>query len=166
MRPYGSPSTLEKRRRRALKLLAEGLSLHEVAARIGCHASSVMRWRNTRDRFGEDALKPKPVPGRPQRLNSAQKNRLVQLLSEGAMVQGYRTDLWTTARIAELVEKHFRVRYHRDHIGRLLHSMGWSYQKPERRALQRDEQAIEEWKRTKWRQIKKKPQGWAPTSSL
>jgi len=156
MRPYGSPTTLEKRRRRAISLLEHGLSLHEVARRIGCHASSVMRWRNIHERYGKHGLNPKPVPGRPPRLSSRQKAQLVGLLTEGAMANGYRTELWTTARIAKLIERTFHVRYHRDHVGRLMHALGWSYQKPERRALQRDEEAIEEWKRKKWPQIKKK----------
>jgi len=120
MRPYGSPATLEKRRRRAVNLLEDGLSLHEVARRINCHASSVMRWRNTQQRHGEDGLNPKPAPGRPPMLSAGQKAQLVGLLTEGAMAHGYRTELWTTARIAELVEHHFAVRYHRDHVGRLM----------------------------------------------
>src|SRR5580704_12971076 len=69
-----------------------------------------------------------------------------RLLLKGPLAYGYRTNLWTTARIAELVEREFGVCYHRDHIGRLMHSLGWSVQKPERRALERDEEAIERWK--------------------
>jgi len=81
------------------------------------------------------------------------------------MANGYRTELWTTARIAELIEKKFGVRYHRDHIGRLMASLGWTYQKPARRALQRDERKIEQWKKEDWPRIKKGLRGWVPTSS-
>lgn len=162
MRPYGSPKLLEKRRRRAMDLLDSGLSLNEVAWRINCHASSVMRWRDAREKNGDEGLKPKPVSGRPRKLNQRQQERLVALLLKGAMANGYRTELWTTARIAELIRKTFDTQYHRDHIGRLMASLRWSWQKPERRALQRDEQAIEEWKRKKWPRIKKGLPGWAP----
>jgi transposase len=165
MRPYGSPKTLEKRRRKAMGMLDEGLSLNEVARRIGCQPSSVMRWRNARKAKGDDGLKPVPAPGRPPKLSKAQRARLLRYLSKGALALGYRTDLWTTARIAELIEAKFGVCYHRDHIGRLMASLGWTYQKPERKALERNEAAIENWKRTEWPRVKKTPHGWVPTSS-
>lgn len=166
MRPFGSPKLLEKRRRNAMALLDSGLSLNEVARRVGCDASSVMRWRDRRDRrdkHGEQGLRPAPVPGRPAKLSARQKKRLVSILLKGAMANGYKTELWTTARIAEVIELHFGITYHRDHIGRLMASLGWSHQKPEKRALQRDEKAIEEWKLKEWPRIKKTPRGWAPT---
>lgn len=162
MRPFGSPKQLERRRRKAMKLLDTGLSLNEVGRRMGCNASSVMRWRNERNRYGEPGLKPKPVPGRPAKLSERQKRRLLSILIKGAMANGYQTELWTTARIAEIIELNFGVTYHRDHIGRLMASLGWSYQKPTRRALQRDEKAIEEWKLKQWPRIKKTLCGWAP----
>ena len=61
----------------------------------------------------------------------------------------------TCDRIARLIRREFRVRYHRDHIGRLMHQLGWSYQKPERRALERDDEAIDRWKRRTWPRVKK-----------
>lgn len=147
-------------------LLDRGLSLNEVARRIGANASSVMRWRNARDKHGERGLRAKPVPGRPAKLTTGQKRRLVSVLLKGAIANGYRTELWTTARIAELIEHHFGVSYHRDHVGRLMSSLNWSYQKPDKRALQRDEQAIEQWKRKEWPRVKKTLNGWAPTLYL
>ena len=166
MRPQGSPKSLEDRRCRAVALLKLKLSLHEIARRIGCHASSVLRWRNTLRSGGQDSLKAKPAPGRPPRLTSKQKNRLVRLLMQGATAHGYRTELWTTQRIADLIERRLGVKYHRNHVGKLLHQIGWSHQKPERRALERDETAIAEWKRSVWPRVKKTPQGWQPISSL
>jgi transposase len=72
---------------------------------------------------------------------------------------------WTTAWIAEVIRRTFGVDYHRDHVGRLMHKLGWSHQKPEARALERDEARIAEWKRGEWARVKKTPRGWAPTSS-
>lgn len=162
-RPKGSADLLEDRRKRALALLDAGHSLHEVGRRIGCGANSVMRWRNARRRGGEEALRVRFSPGRPWKLDEAQRKRLVRLLLKGAQAYGYRTNLWTTARIAELVRSEFGVEYHRDHVGRLMHSLGWSPQKPERRALERDEDEIARWKQKEWPRIKKTPRGWAPT---
>jgi len=166
MRPKGSPKVLEERRRSVIALLKLKLSLHEIARRIGCHASSVMRWRNALQSGGQKALNAKPAPGRPPRLILKQKKQLARLLAQGAMAHGYRTELWTTQRIAHLIERRLGVKYHRNHVGKLLHQIGWSHQKPERRAVERNAPAIETWKRTVWPRVKKTPQGWQPISSL
>ena len=159
----GSADLLEDRRKRALALLDAGESLNEVGRRIGCNASSVMRWRDARRRGGAKALRVRLSPGRPLKLDRAQRRRLVNLLLQGPMMHGYRTNLWTTARIAELIRNQFGIQYHRDHVGRLLHSLNWSPQKPERRALERDENAIERWQQKDWPRIKKTLRGWVPT---
>jgi len=165
MRPKGSAEVLADRRRRALRLVDSGHSLNEVARKIGCQASSVMRWRDKRNAGGVSVFEVGASPGRPPKLSMKQKKRLVQQLLQGALAQGYATDLWTCERIARLIRKEFGVRYHRDHAGRLLRQLGWSYQKPERRALERNEKAIESWKRQKWPRVKKTLHGWAPISS-
>lgn len=165
MRPKGGSAVLEARRRRALALLKREVSLHEVARRIGCAPSSVMRWRNAVRSAGPKGLKVRKSPGRPAKLTAAQRTRLEMLLLAGPQACGYRTDLWTTARIAAVIRKEFRVRYHPDHVGRLLHRWGWSPQKPERRALQRDEAGIARWIARDWPRVKKTPRGWAHTSS-
>lgn len=165
MRPRGSADLLEDRRRRALALVDEGLSLNEVGRRIGCSASSVKRWRDARRRGGRRALAVRFSPGRPSKLSGRQKRGLVSVLLQGAMASGYSNQLWTTARVAEVIWKRFRVRYHRDHVGRLLHALGWSHQKPQRRALERNRAAIRRFVRQEWPRVKKTPSGWGPTSS-
>jgi len=162
-RPQGSADLLEDRRRRALALLDSGCSLNEAGRRIGCNASSVMRWRDARQRGGEKALQVRFSSGRPPKLKAQQRKRLVGLLLRGAKAHGYGTNLWTTARIAAVIQRVFGIQYHRDHVGRLMHSLRWSPQKPERRALERDEEAIQCWKEKDWPRIKKKLRGWAPT---
>jgi transposase len=157
MRPKGSAEVLEARRRRAMQLLREKWSLQEVARRIGCAASSVMRWRDALRRGGQRALRVRSAPGRPPKLSARQRHELVTLLVQGAGAHGYRTELWTTARVAQLIGRRFGVYYHRDHVGRLLHQLGWSHQKPERRAAERDEAAIARWKRVQWPAVKKRP---------
>lgn len=165
MRPHGSPKMLEDRRRKVVSLLRQKLSLHEIARRIGCNPSSVMRWRNALRKGGLDSLKAKPVPGRPCQLTAKQKRHLVRILLKGATAHGYRTELWTTLRIAEVIQCHMGITYHRNHVGKLLRQLGWSHQKPERRAIERDEEGIERWKRTVWPRVKKTPHGWEPTCS-
>jgi transposase len=159
----GSADLLEDRRRRSLALLDAGESLNEVGRRIGCNPSSVMRWRDARRRGGVNALRVRFSPGRPWKLDRTQRRRLVNLLLQGPMMHGYRTNLWTTARIAELIRSQFGIEYHRDHVGRLMHSLNWSPQKPERRALERDEGAIARWQQKDWPRVKKTLRGWVPT---
>jgi transposase len=165
MRLPGSAKVLEARRRRALALVEKGFSFNQVARRLGCAASSVMRWARAVERHGPSGLEVRRAPGRPPRLTKRQRDSLLRQLLRGAMALGYPTDLWTTKRIAEVIERRYGVRYHRDHVGRLLGQWGWSCQKPERRARERDEAAIERWKRVRWPQVKKTRFGWAPTSS-
>jgi transposase len=81
---------------------------------------------------------------------------LAARLLKGAKANGFSTDLWTCSRIAELIERRYGVRYHVDHIPRLMASLGWSCQKPEVRAVERDEQAIQTWVSKDWPRIKKR----------
>jgi transposase len=165
-RPTGSAELIEARRRQALRLLDEGYSLAEVGRMTGSAASSVMRWRDARARGGSQALKVRPTPGRPPALSNAQRQRIIKRLMKGAMANGFTTELWTTSRVAAVIHQRCKVQYHRSHVARLLHDFGFSCQKPERRALERDEARIEEWKRKDWSRVKKTPRGWVRTSSL
>jgi len=157
MRPVGSAAELERRRRRAVRLLQAGQSLSAVARMVGAAVSAVWQWRETWRRRGEPGLKAKPTPGRPPRLTPRQRQRLPRLLALGARRYGYPNDLWTTRRIAAVIKREFRVGYHPAQVSRILAQLGWSYQKPERRALERKEAAIADWKRYRWAEIKKKP---------
>jgi transposase len=148
-----------------LALLKSGLSLNEAARRIECAASSVMRWYNAWRRRGAKALQVGSSSGRPPKLKPEQRRRLLRLLLKGPLAHGFNTNVWTTLRIKELIRREFGVSYHRDHVGRLMHSLNWSHQKPEKRAIEQDEEEIERWKRTKWPRVQKTLRGWAPTSS-
>jgi transposase len=128
----------------------------EVARTIGCSHSSVVRWRDAVTDHGPAGLNAKPVPGCPAKLTARQRARIPRLLLRGALIWGFRTDLWTTPRIADVIHRTFGVRYHPTHVGRLLAHLEWSCQKPERRALERNETAIAHWKRAVWPRIKKK----------
>jgi|SRR5579863_2588147 transposase len=159
MRPQGSPEDLERRRKRAVELLGQGLPPVEVARMVGVDRRSVRRWKAAHRRGGAVSLRAKPVPGRPSRLQQEAKAALEEVLVRGARAAGFPTDLWTCPRVAEVIHSNFGVRYHADHIGRLLHSLGWSPQKPQRRAVERDEERIQTWIKQEWPRIKKKPGG-------
>ncbi len=164
-RPRGSAELIEARRHQALRLLDEGYSLSEVGRMTRSAASSVMRWREARERGGIEALKVRPTPGRPAALSQVQRQRIIKRLLKGAMANGFATELWTTSRVATLIQQCCRIQYHRSHAARLLHEFGFSCQKPESRALERDEARIEQWKRKDWPRVKKTLRGWVRTSS-
>ena len=157
MRPSGSPQELERRRFRGLALLREGLSPVEVARRVGVDRRSVRRWKASARGQGRRALAARPAPGRPQRLTPENRRRLEKDLLRGAQAAGFETELWTCPRVAQWIARRFHVHYHPDHVCRLLHSLGWSPQKPQRRAIERDEKAVRHWMRHTWSAIKKKP---------
>ena len=163
MRPNGTAAELERRRRRAMALLKRGLSLHEVGRRVGTSAASVCRWKQAVDQGGSDALIARPVPGRPRKLGERETQRLLRLLTKGALAYGFPNDLWTLRRIAWVIRREFGVTYHPNHIWLLLRDCDWSCQVPERRALQRDEEAIAHWKRYRWPHIKKGERTWGPS---
>lgn len=157
MRPHGSPEELEARRRQAVELMRRGLNDTQIADALGCSPRSVRRWRRQKRRRGERGLNAKPASGRPRKLSARQRRSLVSRLARGALACGWATDLWTCPRIAELIDREFRVRYHVDAIPRLMAALGFSCQKPERQAAERDEAAIRRWVAVDWPRIKKRP---------
>jgi transposase len=157
MRPHGSPESLERRRRKAIQLLQQGLQPVDVARKLGVDRRSVRRWRASFEQEGPAGLQARPAPGRPTKLARRQKEQLERDLLKGAQAWGWSTDLWTCPRVADLIENRFGVRYHVDHIGRLLRRLGWTPQKPTRRARERDEEAIQGWDKKDWERLKKTP---------
>ena len=161
MRPTGTAAQLAVRRRNAVALLAEGHTPIAVAKQLKCSRSSLQRWQATAAAGGDEALEPKPTPGRPAFLSPSQQRQLLTILARGPRKNGFPTELWTCARVAQLIRRRFGVTYHTDYVGTLLHKLGWSPQKPERRARERDPQAIATWRRETWPRLKKEP----PSSS-
>lgn len=165
MRPQGSPEELERRRKRAIALLGEGLTPVEVARRVGVDRRSVRRWKAAHRQGGQRALKAKPAPGRPPKLQAGDRERLEEILLAGAKKAGYPSDLWTCRRVAEILSDRFGVSYHPGHVARLLHGLGWSPQKPQRRASERDDERAQRWVKHDWPRIKKRAAVSGPTSS-
>lgn len=157
MRPSGTPQELERRRLHALRLLGEGFSPVEVARQVGVDRRSVRRWKAAARRGGTAAVTAKPAPGRPRRLTTRKLTRLRSMLIKGALAAGLPTDLWTCPRVAWLIRRQFGVHYHPAHVSRLLHGLGFSPQKPTRRAIERDEPRIRAWIEQDWPRVKKTP---------
>lgn len=158
-RPRRDAHAMEARRLTALPLLAAGESLSGVARKLGVSRQAVFVWDRRRRQQGKGGLLRRPRPGRPPKLARRQLTLLPRLLVQGAEAHGFSTPLWTTQRVADLIWHRFRVRYDRDHVCRLLHCFGWSWQKPARRARERDEAAIQRWVERTWPRIKKTPKG-------
>jgi len=154
MRPFGTTQQLARRRQRALDLLRRGQSPTQVAQRVGATAQSVRRWRRE-SQHPKRRRRQRTPPGRPGRLSASQLRRLVWALKRGAYVYGYAEDYWTLDRIARLIWDLFRVRYHPSSVWHVLQRVGWSCQKPQRRSLERDDEAIAHWKHYVWPHIKK-----------
>lgn len=146
---------LEARRMKAARYFAQGKGVRETARLVDASPASVCVWKRQWQQHGSEALRAKPHPGPAPRLDAKARRRLVQLLLKGPRAAGYSTELWTCPRVAALVERHFGVRYHPAHVWKLLQSLGWSCQKPEQRARERDDGAIRRWREYDWPRIKK-----------
>ena len=143
-------------RRLAVGLLGNGVTLAETAEALEVSVSSVKRWKKAFRQGGETALEVKRPPGAKSRLSIAERDRLRQIVIAGPLAAGFATDLWTCARVALVIQREFGVSYHPDHVGRILHDLGFTPQKPQRRARERNEAAIERWRREDWPRIKKR----------
>jgi transposase len=132
MRPKGSAAQLEYRRQLAGKLLAQGKGVYEIARLLEVVPASVSRWKRALDYGGARALRAKPHPGAKPRLSQTQKARLLAMLEQGPRKKGYPTERWTSLQVAEVIRRHFRVRYHPAHVWRLLRALGW-HPRPSRR---------------------------------
>jgi len=148
---------LEARRLSVLPRIEQGESLAGIARQLGVSRQAVHQWAQQYRRRGAMGLRRRARPGRPPKLAWRQLAQLPRLLARGAEAYGFSTAVWTTQRVADLLCKRFRVRYDRDHVCRLLHRFGWSWQKPAGRARERDEAAIQRWVQHTWPGLKKKP---------
>jgi transposase len=142
MRPIGTAEELQRRRIRAVELVEQGESPDDVAHFLGCGRSSVYTWVKLA-RQSVETLAAKPHAGPKPRLNADGLKQLETLLTQGAKAHGWRTDLWTAARVAELIQRQFQVAFHTEHVRKILkRRLHWTSQKPELRARERDEEAI------------------------
>jgi transposase len=156
----------EARRFQAWHLKQQGWSQRQIATALGVSEGAVSQWMKRAREAGPEALRRRPPPGAPRRLSPKQLARLPALLHQGPTAYGFRGELWTRSRVAAIIRLECGVAYHPRHVGRLLKTLRWSPQKPMRRARQRDEAAIAQWRNDTWPALKRgrKPKG-KPSSS-
>jgi transposase len=140
-----------------LRLLRQGVHPSEVARRVKVHHRSVGRWAQAYAEQGRKGLRKAGRAGRKARLTPKDLQGIEKALLRGPEALGYETPLWTSGRVADLIEREFGVSYHPGHVWRILVRLGWSCQRPEGRARERNDEAIRHWKKMRWPAIKKKP---------
>jgi transposase len=145
----------EERRKRAWALKQQGWKQQDIAAALGVSEGAVSQWVKRAREGGPEALAHRPPPGVRPRLTVEQRAQVPALLARGAEAWGFRGDVWTAKRVAEVIRRTLGVRYHPDHVSRLLKHCGWSRQQPVARATQRDEEAIRQWYDERWPALKR-----------
>jgi transposase len=145
----------EARRFRAWALKQQGWPQQTIAAALGVTPGAVSQWMKRVADGGVEALRTRLRPGPTPKLTPEQRARIPELLVRGAEAYGFVGDVWTAPRVAAVIEREFGVRYHPAHVSRLLRAVGWSVQRPIRRATQRDEAAIAAWYAERWPALKK-----------
>jgi len=147
----------EGRRMRAWELHEQGWKQKDIAAALGVSEGAVSQWFKKAKTQGMQALRHQPAPGATPKLSREQRARLPALLAKGAEAFGFRGQVWTTERVAQMIKQEFGVSYHPAHCSRLLRRLKYSQQKPIQKATQRDEAAIQRWKEQRWDELKKRP---------
>lgn len=151
-----TPDWKERRRWRALDLKRDGWTHHEIAEALDVTKGAVSQWMTRVAKEGEEALRARPHLGAGPKLGPEQLRMIPELLSHGAEAYGFRGEVWSCARVAEVIRREFSVTYHKDHVSRLLKALRWTPQVPAERAAQRNDEQIERWRDETWPELKKK----------
>jgi transposase len=158
VRPRRDFKALEERRMRAADLFRRGRRPAEVSRELGVSIQSASEWYQRWSAGGKKALRGAGRAGRLPRLDAGQLARVERALAQGPKANGFGTELWTLPRVAEVIERVTGVGYHPGHVWRILREqLGWTRQRPARRAVERDDAAIERWAKERWPTVKKAP---------
>lgn len=156
-RTPGSSEHNEAKRRKAIGIIKGGATQAEAAKQVKVILRTVQRWWKLYRDHGEDGLKSKKATGRPRRLSKKDSEKLRKILIKGAVAAGFPNELWTSKRVLSIIKAKFGVSYHANHLPRLLRSLGFSPQRPQREAAEKNQEQIKKWVRYTWTRIKKKP---------
>jgi transposase len=153
MRTRGSAKELERQRRLAVTRVREGKTPSQVAEFLGVDPSSVRRWWRTYRKRGEKGLAAKPQRGRTPKLTPSRQGRVLNWLRKSPKSFGFSTELWTAARVGQVIERKFNVHFHPRYLNAWLTERGITPQKPQRRARERNDDVIKRWLRYQWPRI-------------
>ena len=158
VRPRRDFKAMEERRMRAADLFRRGVIPAEIARQLGVTHQVVSEWRKAWRAGGRAALRGAGRAGRRRKLSTTELAKVARALAKGAEANGYVTDLWTLPRVAEVIERVTGVAYHPGHVWYIVRDrLGWTWQRPARQAVERDDEAIERWVQQRWPQLKKEP---------
>jgi transposase len=165
--PAEERAAREARRLQAAELFAQGRTQAEVARELGVSRQSAHVWHDRFTQGGVEALRSRGPTGPDPKLSAAQLARVEQALLQGAKANGFDTDLWTLERVAVVITQLTGIRHHPGHVWWILRQrLGWTVRRPERRAIERDEEGIARWVAHEWPRIKKGPAQNRPGSSF
>ena len=146
-----------KKRLRAARMMRAGKGCAEVALAVGVARQTVHTWKRLLDEGGIDALRAVPEPGRPAQLDAAQLAAVRAVVLQSPTEHGFGTELWTLKPVRAVIERMHGVRFGQTQVWRILGSLGFSPQKPDKRAIERNDDAVRHWRRRTWPALKKKP---------
>lgn len=164
MRTPGFKEELERRRRLGVCHVLAGYRQRTVAEFLGVHPSSVSRWMNAYRRGGDGALEGSDPSGRPRKLTRAQERQVLGWFRRSPKSFGFPTELWTAARVAAVIRRKWRVKFHPRYLNQWLAERRVTPQKPRFQAREQDETEVQRWLREDWPQIKKARRGGVLTS--
>jgi transposase len=164
MRSQGSARELERRRQLAVARVAEGYSQAQVAAILGVHPNTLSRWVCTAREQGVGALQARPTPGRPRKLSARQEKTVLSWLTKPPTRFGFATDLWTSRRLAALIEGRLGIHFNSNYLVEWLRARKHSPQKPDQPAKERNEPVVTQWLAEEWTRLQKKPKRKEPIS--
>ena len=146
----------EKRRYHADRLAKQGWKQKDIALALEVSKGAVSQWLKISKQEGKAGLLARAHTGRPPELAKEEKLLIPDYLSHGAESCGFQGQVWTCHRVRKMIEIEFGVSYHKSHVARLLKELKWTPQQPIERATQRNEEAIADWRKHVWNDMKKK----------
>jgi transposase len=163
MRTKGSAAELERRRRLAIARLLDNYSQQDVADFLDVNVRTVRKWWHQFQKLGPNGLNAIPHPGRPRKLRRSQEAQILRWLRKNPKSFGFATELWTAPRLAQVIQRKFGIDFHPRYLNQWLAERKITPQKPQRRARERNDEAIEQWKKNDWPRIKNERAANGPT---
>lgn len=155
MKANYKPSDYEVLRRRCVELKETGWKQKDIASALGMTEGWVSQTLRKYRELGSDGLLARKPPGSQPKLTSEQLSQLVEELAHGAVSHGFPGHIWTRARVNELIGRLFGVSYDPTQVGRILKKVGWSLQKPTKKARQQDKLKVQKWRKGTVAELKK-----------